>query len=120
MSIPMENCLDVHITPMSQVSSHATTDEDHRRVQRTPTQAVLDFGGHMHSVRADSLRVQCCNRECSTFIMHSLALLIAILTGLAMMIVRGSGSPEFGLWTGIFSLGIGGFLPNPKIDVPRV
>lgn len=33
-----------------------------------------------------------------------------------MMVLSDTNSPEFGLWSGIFSLGVGGFLPNPKLE----
>jgi hypothetical protein len=46
--------------------------------------------------------------------MHCAALMIAVCVGLSMMIVRGFSSPEFSVWTGIFSLGVGGFLPTPQ------
>ena len=46
---------------------------------------------------------------------HSFVLFIAMVVGLVMMIMRDQNSAEFGLWSGIFSLGIGGFIPNPKL-----
>ncbi len=33
-----------------------------------------------------------------------------------MMIVRGMTSPDFSIWSSIFALGVGGFLPQPNGD----
>lgn len=74
----------------------------------------------MTTFRANTITRLCCTKECVGFSMHCVALLIATIVGLVMMVIRSSGSPEFGLWTAIFSFGVGGFLPNPKLkDVPN-
>ncbi len=89
--------------------------EELERPHRTPTQAIVNFDGEVTTVRANTVRQLCCSKECVSFSMHCVALLIALIVGLVMMVIRGSGSPEFGLWTAIFSFGVGGFLPNPKL-----
>lgn len=78
-------------------------------------QGLVDFDGNVQLVRANSIRSLCCGRSCLTFVFHSAALILLIVVGLVMMILRGSDSPEFGLWSGMLSMGVGGFLPAPKI-----
>jgi hypothetical protein len=35
--------------------------------------------------------------------------------GLVMMIVTGLSSPTFSVWSSLFAIGLGGFLPEPKV-----
>lgn len=96
--------------------SHRERTPEYNSNQRTPTHGIVDFDGNVTVVRARTLRQFCCQRNCLTFAFHSSALILLIVAGLAMMILRGSNSPEFGLWSGMLSLGVGGFLPEPKIN----
>jgi hypothetical protein len=76
--------------------------------------AFLDFDGTVRVVRAHRV-IRVCGRQTWAFWTHSLALAIALVTGLVMMILSSFDNQNFGLWSGIFALGLGGFIPNPKL-----
>lgn len=83
--------------------------------RRTPKEALVDFEGNVRVVRADRIWRLCWTKTCIQFSAHCLALLTAVILGLVMMVLNQGNSMLFGVWSGIFSLGIGGFLPNPRI-----
>lgn len=76
---------------------------------------VIDFDGNMKTVRTHQVIRSCGTRQCWTFALHCTVLLIATIAGLVMMITRGVSAADFGLWSSVFSLGVGGFLPQPKM-----
>ena len=88
--------------------------------KRTPTHALVDFDGNVSVVRAQHVRRVMCGRKSLTFFAHMLALMLALITGLVMMIVIGYGNSGFSVWSSIFALGVGGFLPNPKLKTETV
>lgn len=94
---------------------HLQQSHNNNDPNRTPTLGFVDFDGTVKTVRARSIQRIMCGRSCLTFAFHSSALLLLIVVGLVMMILRGSASPDFGLWSGMLSLGVGGFLPQPKL-----
>jgi hypothetical protein len=51
-----------------------------------------------------------------SFCLHSTVLAMTVITGLVMMILVGFNDPGFQVWYGLFTLGIGGFLPGPKLS----
>jgi hypothetical protein len=51
-----------------------------------------------------------------SFVLHCAALLTIGLVGLTMAIISGWGTSSFNFWISMFTLAIGGFLPNPKIE----
>lgn len=83
--------------------------------QHTPTQAVIDFDGNVTRVRAHTLKSAWIGRATVTYVCHVLALLICIVLGITMALVSGFNTVAFGYWMNLFSLGVGGFLPQPKI-----
>lgn len=87
----------------------------HETRERTPAMAVINFDGDVRVVRANSLHRSCADKQLLTFLFHCAALVTAVVVGLVMMILRTASSSEFGLWSGIFALGIGGFLPEPSL-----
>ena len=118
----MEPYSDPRTTPTYRISDEerATPPSENERTvtvevrQRTPSRAIIDFDGNVQTVRAHSLHRLCCGRKSLTFLAHVFALAVAMITGLVMMVVSGTTSPDFGLWSAIFSIGLGGFLPQPK------
>lgn len=99
------------------ISSNENASESPGKTEtrRTPSHAIVDFDGNIQVVRAQHLVRPRCGRQSLAFWAHTLALMMAAISGLVMMIVRGTSSVEFGFWSGIFSFGVGGFLPNPKL-----
>ena len=47
-----------------------------------------------------------------------------MIVGLTMALISGFGTPAFGYWIGLFGVGLGGFIPQPKLksdsEQPRV
>ena len=117
----METTSVRHTTPTSDIyvaAEQSPSDElPHGRQRRTPSVALIDFEGNAKIVRANSVKRHIVNRQCLSFFFHCAALLIAMLTGITMMIVRGMTSPDFSIWSSIFALGVGGFLPQPNAPI---
>lgn len=84
-------------------------------LQHTPTQAVIDFDGNVTRVRAHTLQSAWIGRPTVTYMCHVLALLICIVLGITMALISGFNTVGFGYWMNLFSLGVGGFLPQPKV-----
>lgn len=93
----------------------AQQQEQQQHRERTPSQALVDFDGDVQMVRAHYVKQLCCSRQCLGFSFHCLALLIACIVGLVMMVISSPNSAVFGLWSSLFSFGVAGFLPAPKI-----
>lgn len=84
--------------------------------RRTPSHALVDFDGNVQVVRAHEIvHMTWCGKQTLVFWAHTLALMMAMVSGLTMMILHGTSSPDFAFWSAMFSLGIGGFLPQPKL-----
>jgi hypothetical protein len=116
----METTSVQHTTPISTSFDNAEqspSDEQPRvQPQRTPSVALIDFDGNTKIVRANSVRRVCATRQCLNFCIHCVVLFIVMMLGLTMMIARGMSSPDFPVWSSIFTLGVGAFLPEPKIS----
>lgn len=78
----------------------------------------------MTRVRTNKLVRSCVSKNALTFVFHSLALALAMIVGLTMALISGFGTPAFGYWIGLFGVGLGGFIPQPKLksdsEQPRV
>lgn len=87
------------------------------RVTRTPTEAIVDFDGNIQTVRANEVTFtnRVCNGKALAFWVHVLSLMIALISGLVMMIVLNNvEAPSFSFWAGIFTFAIGAFIPSPN------
>lgn len=96
-------------------SDATTSDARHRQTQRTPTQTFIDFDGNVTHVRTHTLIRSCLNRAVVTYLCHVFALAAACVLGITMALLAGFDTPAFGYWMSLFSLGLGGFLPQPKM-----
>ena len=96
-------------------TTNDATNDAHRRPERTPTHATIDFDGNVTRVRANTLTSAWISRATVTYICHVLALAVCIVLGITMALVSGFNTVAFGYWMNLFSLGVGGFLPQPKI-----
>ena len=104
---------------MPSTSSASTEDQHHTpgsERKRTPSTAVIDFDNHVTMVRANNIRGGRVTRGCLSFVLHCAALLIVGVVGLVMAIISGWGTSSFNFWISLFTLSVGGFLPNPKIE----
>ena len=81
------------------------------------THFFADFDGEIQTVRANEVTFtnRVCNRQALSFWVHVLSLMIALVSGLVMMIVIGNTeTPNFSFWAGIFTFAIGAFIPSPN------
>lgn len=93
-------------------SSNSNSETPDRR--RTPVEAIVDFDGEIHAVRAHKLHLRWVTKPCLTFCVHSMVLAGVMTFGIVMMMLTDYSSPLFNVWYGLFTLGVGGFLPNPQ------
>ena len=121
----MANSLEPHIPPTSRTSSEDAvrvessstpeSDEKQRR-HHTPKIVMVDpFDGETRVVKAHSVQKLRLTRSLLTFMLHSVVLLLVAIAGLTMAIIRGYGTPEFSFWISMFTLAVGGFIPEPKV-----
>lgn len=84
--------------------------------ERTPDMAVQNFDGTFDTVRAREVRTRFCNRALFNFVMTATVVLIALLTSLILLAVRGFDAPgaTWLMTTASFCLGV--FLPAPQIE----
>ena len=99
-----------------QVPNHESNENTNSSRQSTPTHVIQGFDGEFVRVRTRDLKLRWMTKPCLTFCLHSLVLTITIVVGLVMMILMGFSDPSFQIWYGLFTLGIGGFLPGPKLS----
>jgi len=87
--------------------------------QRTPAAAIIDFDGNVQQVRAHKLINRYVTKPCLAFCIHTIALAACMILGIVMMMLTPYSSPEFTWWASLFNLGLGGFLPQPKLGKNR-
>lgn len=106
----MDKVRKMSLHAMREALQEARQEQQHQR-ERTPTIAVQDFEGNVHTVRAH--RMACCpmTRGFLTFLLHSLVLIGALIVGLTMTIITKAQQP---VWTSLVTLSLGGFFPAPK------
>jgi hypothetical protein len=97
-------------------TSSDSTEEAKPSPQKTPSTAIIDFDNQLRVVRARHIRGGRISRSCVTFVFHCVALALVGTVGLVMAIIAGWGSESFNFWISLFTLAVGGFLPNPKLD----
>lgn len=84
--------------------------------RRTPTETVIDFEGNMHTVRTHKVtQASRCSRQFLTFVVHTTVLVALAVFSIVMMVLEGFGTAAFSFYASLFTLAIGGFLPNPKL-----
>lgn len=85
------------------------------RRRRTPKETIIDFDGNVRTVRTHHVRGGVCTRGCMAYTVHVFVLTATAIVGMTMAIISGHGTPEFGYWISLFTLAVGGFLPNPRV-----
>ena len=105
------------VTAVEEEAIHISTESDHEPTtrERTPVTAVQDFSGDIQKIRADRIIRTRFTRPILNFLVHTLALFVAMVFAMVMMIVVGFNGDGFPFYSGLFGTALGGFIPNPSI-----